>query len=72
MIAVLFFAFAKDEYVVNVDDHELIEKRTENIVHEVPEGCGGVSEAKRHNKIFIMSDVVLNAVFSSSPSAMRI
>lgn len=52
MLHVLFTSIQKDEDVVEVDGAEPIEEGAEGVVHEVLEGCGGVCETERHDRVF--------------------
>ncbi len=43
------------KYVIDVNEHELMEKLPEYLVHKILEYGGGVSKSIRHDPIFIMA-----------------
>ena len=42
--------FGIDEDIIKVDDDTNVKEVTENIIHEVLEGGGGVHKYERHNE----------------------
>ena len=49
----LFFTSRVNKYIINEDDHDLIEEIHEYFIHHVHEESGGVGEAEGHDCIFI-------------------
>jgi hypothetical protein len=45
----------EDQDIVEVDDHESIQERPEEVVHEPLESAGSVAEAKGHDKALVVS-----------------
>ena len=43
---------AENENVVEVDNNEVISHVTEDIIHEMLEGCGGIGHSEGHDQVF--------------------
>ena len=55
MLLVLFEGLGEDEDIVKVDDHQSIQERPEQVVHESLESAGSIAEAERHNESLVVA-----------------
>jgi hypothetical protein len=58
-----FHVFRKNEDVIDVINHEIIQIFVENIVHQVLKDGKGIRKAKRHHHIFEMAIIDLKICF---------
>lgn len=55
MLLVFFKGLRENEDIVEVDDHESVQERPKEVVHEPLEGSGCIAEAKGHDKALVVA-----------------